>query len=172
MNYSQTIGNAGIIPNMTNGSLTKTAKGWIAKVTNGREAVISASVKMKDGSVRKMGEQKYRIKTVPKPEAWFGTLESGTHPAAALLGQRYITAVLPNFVFENVKFNVVKYACMYVPRRGNAQIFAGSGPVINDQLKRAIQTAKTGDKVLVDEIMATGPGGISKRLTPIVITIR
>ncbi|MCB9252820.1 MAG: gliding motility protein GldM [Flavobacteriales bacterium] len=161
-----------ILPTMSGGSLVRSGKGYIAKVTKRGKAIISASVKMKDGSTRKMGEQEYRIKDVPKPEALFGTLESGSYPAAALLGQRAITAVLPNFVFEGVKFTVREYACAYVPRRGNAQFFRGSGAVISNELKGAIQSAKGGDKVLVDDISAIGPGGVVKRLSPIVITIR
>jgi hypothetical protein len=102
----------------------------------------------------------------------FGALESGNYPAAALLGQNMITAALPNFVFEGVKFTVTKYACAYVPRRGNAEFFAGTGAGITSQLKGAITRAKKGDKVLVDEIMAIGPGGITKKLSPIVITIQ
>lgn len=168
---------AGYTPNdiqagISGGTLTRNAKGWIAKVTAPGKAIISASVKMKDGSVRKMGEQTYRIKQVPKPESMFGALESGNYPAAALLGQNMITAALPNFVFEGVKFTVTKYACAYVPRRGNAEFFAGTGAGITSQLKGAITRAKKGDKVLVDEIMAIGPGGITKKLSPIVITIQ
>lgn len=160
---------------MSGGTLTRNAKGWIAKVTAGvpgNKAIISASVKMRDGSVRKMGEQTYRIKQVPKPESMFGALESGPYPAAALLGQNMIVAALPNFVFEGVKFTVTKYACAYVPKRGNAEFFAGTGATISPQLKGAITRAKKGDKVLVDEIMAIGPGGITKKLSPIVITIQ
>jgi len=161
-----------ISASMTGGTLTPGAKGtYIAKVANPGKAVINVSVRMKDKSLRQMGSKEYRIKAVPKPEAWFGALESGSYPAAALLGQNFIAAVLPNFVFEGVKFTVTKYACAYVPRRGNAEFFNGTGAAITSQLKGAISKAKRGDKVLVDEIMAIGPGGIVKKLSPIVITI-
>jgi len=161
-----------IIPSMSGGSLTPKPGGWFAKVTAPGKALIQASVKMKDGSVRKMGEQTYRIKQVPKPESMFGALESGTYPAAALLGQSTITAQLPNFVFEGVKFTVISYAWAYAPRRGNSEFGAGSGAAISPQLKGAITKAKKGDKILVDDIQANGPGGIKKRLSPIVITIQ
>jgi len=161
-----------VVASMSGGSLVRGAKGtYIASVTTPGRANISVSVKMKDNTVRPMGSKEYRIKAVPKPESMFGALESGSYPAAALLGQNSITATLPNFVFEGVKFNVTKYACAYVPRRGNAEFFSGTGAAITGQLKGAISKAKRGDKVLVDEIMAIGPKGIVKKLNPIVITI-
>lgn len=163
-----------IIATMSNGSLSRAKTGWVAKVTapNPAGAVISVSVKMPDGSTRKMGEKKYRIKSVPKPESMFGTLESGPAPAAALLAQNTIRAVLPNFVFEGVTFTVTSYNALYVPKRGNAEAVAGSGAAVTAQLKSFITRAKKGDKVLVDDIQAVGPGGIKKRLAPIAITIQ
>lgn len=89
-----------IVPSMTGGTLKpKTGGGYYAMVSAPGKALIAASVRMKDGTMRKMGEQPYRIKQVPKPESLYGTLESGNYTAAALLGQNNITAVLPNFVF-------------------------------------------------------------------------
>ena len=162
-----------IVATMTGGSLTRGAKGaYVAKVTAAGKATINVSVRMKkDNSVRPMGSKEYRIKSVPKPESMFGTLESGSAPAAALLAQNTIRAVLPNFVFEGVTFTVTKYAALYVPKRGNAEGVAGVGSAITTQLKSFITRAKRGDKVLVDEIEAVGPGGIKKRLAPIAITI-
>ena len=163
-----------IMASMSNGSLARSKSGWVAKVSapNPAGAVISVSVKMKDGSTRKMGEKKYRIKSVPKPESMFGTLESGPAPAAALLAQNTVRAVLPNFVFEGVTFTVIKYNALYVPKRGPAEPVSGSGSAIAPQLKSYITRAKKGDKVLLDDIEAVGPGGIKKRLAPIVITIQ
>ena len=159
---------------MTNGSLVRGKTGWVAKVTavNPNGAVIVASVRMKDGSVRKMGEKKYRIKSVPKPESMFGTLESGTYPAAALLGQSTIRAVLANFVFEGIAFTVNSYNALYVPKRGLPEPVSGPTAAITGQLKTYITKSKRGDKILVDDIQATGPNGIKKRLAPIAITIQ
>lgn len=156
------------------GTLSKTAKGYVAKVTTSSltGCTIVANVKMKDGSTRKMGEKMYRIKSVPKPESMFGTIESGTAPAAALLAQNTIRAVLANFVFEGISFTVTSYNAMYVPKRGQAEAIPGTGAAITPQLKSFITRAKRGDKVLVDDIQAVGPGGIKKRLGPISITIQ
>jgi len=161
-----------ILPSITGGSLKpKTGGGYIATVTAPGKAIISASVKMRDGSMRKMGEQPYRIKQVPKPESLYGTLESGNYTSAALLGQNNIAAVLPNFVFEGIRFSVQSYNAMFVPKRGNAEVFPSTTSSILPSLKSKLSTAKRGDKLLVDDIQAIGPGGIKKRLNPIVITI-
>ena len=171
---------AGYSPNDINasisgggGTLSKTKDGYMARVTTSSltGCTIVANVKMKDGSTRKMGEKLYRIKSVPKPESMFGTLESGPAPAAALLAQNTIKAVLPNFVFEGITFTVTSYSALYVPKRGQAEPVTGTGAAITQQLKSFITRAKKGDKVLVDDIQAVGPNGIKKRLAPIAITI-
>lgn len=163
-----------VMATMSNGSLTRSGNKWIAKVTqtNPAGAVVSVSVKMRDGSSRKMGEQKYRIKSVPKPESMFGTIESGPATAAQLMVQSAIRGVLPNFVFEGVNFTVTKYNALYVPKKGEAKPTSGTGAAITPALKSWITTARKGDKILVDDIYANGPGGIVKRLNPIVITIQ
>ncbi|MFM9944455.1 MAG: gliding motility protein GldM [Bacteroidia bacterium] len=154
-------------------SLSKSSNGYVAKVSTSSltGATIVANVRMKDGSTRKMGEKMYRIKSVPKPESMFGTLESGPAPAAALLAQNTIKAVLPNFVFEGITFTVTSYSALYVPKRGQAEAVSGTSASITSQLKSFITRAKKGDKVLVDDIQAVGPAGIRKRLAPIAITI-
>lgn len=60
---------------------------------------------------------------------------------------------------------------MYVPKRGNAEVFPSATSSVVPALKSKLSTAKKGDKILVDDIQAIGPGGIKKRLNPIVITV-
>ncbi len=136
-----------------------------------KESSISVSAKMPDGSVKKMGEMKYRIRQVPKPEAMLGQLGSGSYPKAQVSAAAgFVYANLANFVFDGVKFTVTKYNVIFVPRRGNMEEQAVSGNSAA-AIKNFANKAKAGDIILIDRIRATGPGG-ERPLNPITITIQ
>lgn len=162
-----------VIVSMSGGSLASKGAGkYIAKVQRGasREAVISASVKMKDGSTRNMGSMKYRIMQVPKPEAKFGTVGSGPASGASLQAQNFILADMQGFVFEGVQYRVTKYTFVFVPKRGDAVPMTVSGPQITGDIKNVLRRAKRGDKIIVADVVASGPDG-TKNLNPVVIDI-
>lgn len=161
-----------VVVSMSGGSLASKGAGkYVAKVTRGsREANISASVKMKDGSVRNMGSMKYRILPVPKPEAKFGTIESGSSSSASLSAQNFIMADMQGFVFEGVRYDVTKYTFVFVPKRGDARAIPVNGPRIGNDIKNILRRARRGDKIVVADVQAKGPDGV-KNLNPIVIDI-
>lgn len=154
-------------------TLTKLSDGkYKATVSAGsKESVISVSAKMPDGSTKKMGEMKYRIRQVPKPEAMLGNLGSGSYPKAQVTAAAaFVYANLANFVFDGVKFTVTKYNVIFVPRRGNMEETPVSGNSAA-AVKNFANKAKAGDIILIDRIRATGPGG-ERPLNPITITIQ
>ena len=146
---------------------------YIAKITPGtREATISVSAKMPDGSTKPMGKQVYRIKNVPKPEAKLGPMSGGLQSKLAIAAQPTISAVLDNFVFDGVKFTITKYSVTYMPKRGNME-----GPTAvsgNSAVKIAAYASKSrpGDMIALDGIRAIGPGGKEVVLNPLIFTIQ
>jgi gliding motility-associated protein GldM len=145
---------------------------YIATVSAGsKEGTISVTAKMPDGTSKKMGEMKYRIRQVPKPEAMLGQLGSGSYPKAQVTAAAaFVYANLANFVFDGVKFTVTKYSVIFVPRRGNMEETSVAGNSAA-AIKNFANKAKAGDIILVDRIRATGPGG-ERPLNPITITIQ
>ncbi len=154
-------------------NLKKVSDGkYIATVGAGsKEGTISVTAKMPDGTSKKMGEMKYRIRQVPKPEAMLGQLGSGSYPKAAVsAAAAFVYANLANFVFDGVKFTVTKYSVIFVPRRGNMEETSVAGNSAA-AIKNFANKAKAGDIILIDRIRATGPGG-ERPLNPITITIQ
>jgi gliding motility-associated protein GldM len=145
---------------------------YIATVSAGsKEGTISVTAKMPDGTSKKMGEMKYRIRQVPKPEAMLGQLGSGSYPKAQVTAAAaFVYANLANFVFDGVKFTVTKYSVIFVPRRGNMEETSVAGNSAA-AIKNFANKAKAGDIILIDRIRATGPGG-ERPLNPITITIQ
>lgn len=164
----------GINASMSGGSLVKKGRGkYIAKVTRPGDAAISVTAKLSDGSTKPVGRMNYRVRRLPKPEAKWGTLESGRPaPKSALLAQRVITAGMgPEFAFEGLKYRVTGYQFVFAPRRGEALMVPGRGGAISAGMKNAIQRSRRGDRIIVDKIRATGPGG-DRTLQSIIIEIQ
>jgi len=164
----------GINATISSGSLRKKGRGsYIAKVTRPGNATISVSAKLSNGDVKTVGRMEYRVRRLPKPEAKWGTQEGGRPiPKAALLSQRMITAGMgPEFAFEGLRYRVTGYQFIYAPRRGEAMMVPGRSAAISGGMKNVIQRAKRGDRVIVEKIRASGPGG-NVTLNPIILEIQ
>lgn len=137
-----------------------------------KELKISVSAKTPDG-VKKMGEQIYRIKNVPKPTPMLGAIESnGTYSPAQLKSAAFVYAALKDFPFEGIKYTPVSYKIIYVPKRGDASLFTGNGQAITPQIKAAFNNARPGDKVILTDIRAQGPVGLVPLPTSLTIDIQ
>ena len=144
---------------------------YVATVSAGqKESTISVSAKMPDGTSKRMGEQKFRIKTVPKPVAQLGTLISGAYNKGEISMQSFLYAYLDGFVFDGVKFTVTKYQVIFMPKRGYMEEASVSGNG-TAAIKTFANKAKTGDMLVIQGIRATGPGG-EKPLNPITYTFK
>lgn len=159
---------------MQGGRLVSDGKGnWNAFVDNGREAKITAAAKMKDGSMRTMGSMAYRVRPLPRPEAKWGALESGRpSPREALMAQSAVMADMgAGFAFEGINYNVTSYQFIFAPRREDAILIQGNGPIITGQMKSTLNRARKGDRLIIDKIRAKGPDG-ERNLLPIMIEIQ
>lgn len=152
-----------------NCTIVKASHYYILKVT--KPGTCKVIVSYKEKKILKTDTLLFRVKSVPKPESMFGELESGPLSVTALLEQCTINAVLPNFYYDGISFKVVKFSSLFVPKYGEASAFNPNNDKIPLELKRLIINSRTGDKILVDDIQVTGPGGVKKRLGPIAITI-
>lgn len=140
---------------------------YIAKVSRvkGSKTQISASVKMPDGTSRRMGSMEYRIREVPNPEPMYGTLSGGAQGKGALMAQRTLNASLGSgFAFEGVRFVVTKFAALLVPRTGNARPVTVNGNSLAN-VNNLVAGARAGDKLIIANVECKGPGGIQKKLT-------
>lgn len=157
---------------MSGGSLVRSGKNYVAKVTKTGKAVISVSATI-DGNVRSMGQQEYKVRKLPTPIAKWGTISSGLPtPKQALLAQSSIRASMgQGFAFDGINYRVTSYQFIFAPKRGEAKMVRGNGSAISGSMKGIIQKARKGDRILVDKIRATGPGG-TRTLLPLMIEIR
>ncbi|MDX5320222.1 MAG: gliding motility protein GldM, partial [Bacteroidota bacterium] len=153
------------------GSLVNKGGGkYIAKVTKRGDCKIVVTVT--EGGKTKTYQAPFRVRSIPKPEATLGTLESGTHSAGAIKAQPGVYGTLgEGFAYEGVKYSINSYLFVYSPKRGDAIIVQGQGTALPPQAKSIMSRIKSGDRVIIDNIQATGPDG-KRNLSPLVITCR
>ncbi len=114
----------------------------------------------------------YRIKSLPKPDARFGSISSGnTVSKPALLVHRRITASMGSgFVASHVYYTVSSYRFKLLDYNGVKQ-FDVNGSFITDPIRRAIRLSK-GGVILIDNIHASANfKGDDRVLSPIHIKI-
>lgn len=171
-----TIAVPGVSPNnikasISNGSLTPKGGGkFIAKVTSRGEAKITVTVQEDGKSKSYTGV--FRVRPIPKPEAMLGTLESGQHSAANIALQPGVFGTLgAGFAFDGVKYTIKGYNFVYAPKKGDAIPLTAVGSALTPQMKGITSRAKTGDRIIIDNVVATGPDG-TRNLNPIVISVK
>jgi gliding motility-associated protein GldM len=139
-----------------------------------REVNIKVFVKTPQGGTRQIGTgTKFRVKTVPKPIAYFGSKEGGDISVGEIKLVNFISVRLNDFAFEGLKYTVKKYKFIYVPKKGNAQFFEASSPALTQQMKQAIGAPGKGDILLITDIYASFPGSSDIRLpTALTLTVK
>ncbi len=173
------VGVPGVSPNdvqvsMQGGSISRSGKGYVARVSSKGKATVIASAKMNDGSMRRVGSAEYRVKQLPKPEAKWGSVESGSSiPKQAAVIHSTIKADMgEGFVLDGIRFRVTGCRFVFAPRKGEAYMQNGNGASIPGSFKGRVAKARPGDRILVDKIRAVGPDGKQRNLTPIMIELR
>jgi gliding motility-associated protein GldM len=134
---------------------------YLLKVTGTtKEVEISASVKDSRGQVKKMGIQKYRVRSIPKPMPMLGSIEqSGPVSAGVLKSASFVFANLKDFAFEGIKFTPIEYTVVYQPKKGDGRAFKGTSQAVTGEIKSVLNNVRTGDRITLLQVKAMGPAG-------------
>ena len=157
-----------VTASISQGTLVKAGSSWIAKVTTPGEATVTVTANI-DGQNRKMGDMKYRVKTVPDPVAKVANRTGGKIDKGTLVAQMAVLAILDNFEFD-MKFNVTEFN-VSATIGGFTQNEAAKGARITDKQKTILNRLSKGQKVFFDDIKAQGPDGKIRELPAVSFTI-
>jgi len=155
-----------LTPSVTNGKLTKGANGWqVTGLGSGKEAVVSCSAKLPDGSNKNVGSIPFRVKNVPDPVAFFGGKGSGDSSIkkGELRAAQGVAARLENFEFEGVKFTVKQFKLTMIIK-GQPIEKISKNAYLTQGMKDMIAGAKSGQRVFIENIRAVGPDGNPRKL--------
>ncbi|RXK81778.1 type IX secretion system motor protein PorM/GldM [Filimonas effusa] len=158
------VGDEKVQVSINNGTLNKTGAGkYIAKPAKPGMATVHV---VADG---KATDFEFRVKTVPDPIAMVGKEKGGRVLTNAIKAQQGVRAELENFVFDGVQFNVTSYV-VYATGAGftTPMYEQNGGAYFNAASKRIMNKLQAGSTLVIDEIKATGPGGQTRSLQPLV----
>jgi gliding motility-associated protein GldM len=152
-----------VVPSISGGGGQIINKGqghYIIKVTQPGECKISVAVKTKNGS-KPMGTMPFRIKKVPSPLASFaGVTGDGTATKGELMAAGGVIPKLEDFVFD-LKFPVVSWQ-LSMNVNGVFVDEPSSGPGKSGKMSDMISKAKSGTKILIENVRVQAPDGIRK----------
>ncbi|HRH60117.1 MAG TPA: GldM family protein, partial [Chitinophagaceae bacterium] len=158
-----------ITASISQGSLTNKGNGqYDAEVQTPGTATIT--VRTTDGKVM---TSDFKVKTVPNPTPKVGGSAGGKMKINEFKSQVGLRADMGDFIFEDVKFNVVSYTLVGTGKGfepTGPQAAENSGAYFTEASKRIIDMAKPGASIILDNIKVSGPGG-TRSLPPTVFTL-
>lgn len=156
--------NKDIAATATNGTLTKSADGYIMRPGKDAEATIGATVTNPDGTKKAMPGMKFRVKNVPSPRPYFGgkSVDDETIKKTELTAAAGVIAKMIDFEFD-LKFDIVEYKVTMIVGGTPIEKIA-KGAAVSGDMKEMFQKAKPGQKVFIEGIKARGPDGSTRNL--------
>lgn len=143
---------------------------YIAKVTSGtKEAIITVMGEL-NGQKKKMGEFKFRVKTVPNPEAQVNGKHDGVITKGELEAAGAVIAKMVNFDFE-LKYNVTGFT-VSLPKGGDYFDYESKSNRFTPEMIAGIRGMKKNAKLIIENIKAVGPDGQPRKLDNCVFKIQ
>ena len=160
-----------ISASITNGTISRSGAEWIVRPESAGKASVSVNAKLGD-RMKSMGAVEYRVKNVPSPEAFIANTNGGTVNRDLLLASSAIIPRMPADFEFNLNFVIVSFSFSGTNKGGDINDFTGAGNQLTGQMKDFIKRARPREKIMLENIMAKGPDGKTRRLNSIVLTLQ
>lgn len=163
-------------PTCTNGTLKQEGDLWVMEPSeldydaSKTKIIIMADI---NGSLRNMGEMKFRVKKVPDPKATVAGLTSGNVAQSTLRAQKIVNAKLDDFDFD-LQFVVTSFD-MSVASSGYTNTLHSSSFSITEDQRRILNGLGPGEKVSFENIKAKIDGDdkdVERTLSPVILTVQ
>ena len=162
-----------------NGTLQKSAGGYIARPTKiGEDAVIRVSASI-DGRQQVMGEYAYRVRQLPDPSPFIEyndkngnpiRYKGGTGlPKQVLMNTPGIIAAIDDGLL-NIGFQVLGFETVFFDNMGNAVPEVASGANFSNRQKDMFRKLSRGKRFYISRVRAKGPDGV-ERLLPTTLEV-
>ena len=169
-----------IMVSVSNGRLTRTAKGWSVRPTKaGTDCKISVSTKGENGKVQNIGAKPFRVKLLPPPVAYIEYTKDGnpdkykgSKPISkgALLSAKGIKAELDDADLD-VRYQVLGFDLNFFDSMGNNLVKASSSGKFTGEQQEIMRKMSKGKKFFISRVRAKGPDGVEKILPPIEVIV-
>ncbi|MGL4293696.1 MAG: gliding motility protein GldM [Bacteroidales bacterium] len=165
---------------MSNGVLSRSGNGWVAKPTRvGQEAVITVTAQNEGRSVV-VANTAFRIRQLPDPMPYIGyNDDKGTarkykggapFSKAYLLKAGGVNAAIDDDLL-NVNFRVLAFETVFFDSMGNAIPEVSEGANFSQRQKDALRRLSRGKRFYISRVRAVGPDGVERTLSPIEVIV-
>jgi len=174
------VSQSGVTASMTNGTLTRSGDGWIARPSAiGTDAVITVTATM-DGKAQTVNTTRFKVRKLPDPTAYISYAGvSGAPerykggrplPKATLLGAKGINAAIDDGVL-NIEFTVLDFETVMFDSMGNAMPDRSEGPEFSRRQKDKFRSLSRGKRFYISRIRVKGPDGVERTLSPLEVIV-
>lgn len=165
---------------MTNGTLSRKGDQWEARpATVGTEAIVSVNARMADGRNVEMAKTSFRVRALPDPMPFIeykdqnGNLRKfrgGSIAKRSLIEADGIQAAIDDDLL-NVKFSVSRFELTFFDSMGNAIPEVSQGTSFSERQKEQIRRLARGKRFYITRVVAKGPDGQERTITPIEVIV-
>ncbi len=138
---------------------------------SGDEAVISVYANI-DGSRRLMNRSNFRVLNIPDPDARVAGIRGseGNLTVGSLAGLQIVEAVAEDFVFE-VDFSVESFQVAFQGSGGIWSYAPSNNDRFTSEQKDIFRRLRSGQRIMIEKIKASGPDGQLRTLNNITIIV-
>ena len=165
---------------MTNGTLSRGVNGWVARPSKvDEDAVISVSASQ-NGRSMQVSQMAFRVRRLPDPTPYFNIKGAdgnsrrykGGQPVSknALLASGGIKAAIDDGLL-NVEFKVKSFRVDIFDSMGNDIPEDSNSSSFSERQINAIRRLQRGKKFFITRVVAVGPDGIERTLSPIEVIV-
>ena len=151
-------------------SLTRSSAGKYLVKPDGLGKITIQVLAKVEKELRVMGVREFRVLPVPPPLAIVAGKRSSQSIGANDLARGQISAVLENFLFDDLKFTVVRFT-VSATIGGFNKTESVPGNILNDAAKALVQKVGSGQIVSFDNIIVRGPDGREQPISPVNLKI-
>jgi gliding motility-associated protein GldM len=162
-----------VIAQISSGNIKRVSAGTY-QVNPGVENKATVSVFANiDGQRKLMSRSDFRVYALPKPDAVVQGIEgsSGALTVGKLSQLSIVQAEAKDFVFE-VKYKVQSFEVAFMGQGGIWSSLPSDSERFTADQKNLFRNLRTGQRVMIEKIKASGPDGVVRNLNSITITIR
>lgn len=161
-----------IVPSISNGTISSDGKGgYTVKVNSGKEANISVTATLPDGSKKSMGPVIFRVKRIPNPVPNFAkkTPSDNTIKMASFKNARGLVAKMDNFDFE-VSVKVSSFDMTFVKDGTIITKKSGSNKVTSEMTAN-MKKVRSGEKIYIENIKVKMPDGTTRKVANMALKV-
>lgn len=136
----------------------------------GKDATVTVNAVI-GGKAQTMGSFLYRVRNVPPPTAYFAGVKNGAVSKQQIqASQGAVTAVLEEFLFDGVNFTVTSFNFVIKEKSGILTSIPQRGNRLDGAAMAKVMAASRGERIFIEDIRATGPGG-TRNLNGVIVKV-